>query len=82
MCVDTDGRLYVSTKMGIQVCDQAGRPNCILPTPNGKVSSLTFGGKDFDTLFTTSGDKVFYRKLKIKGSPAWQEPHKPTAPRL
>ncbi|HEX3358513.1 MAG TPA: SMP-30/gluconolactonase/LRE family protein [Tepidisphaeraceae bacterium] len=82
MCVDTDGRLYVSTRMGIQVCDQAGRPNCILPTPNGKVSSITFGGPNFDTLFATCGDKVFTRKLKIKGAPAWAEPHKPAAPRL
>ena len=27
--------------MGLQVCDQAGRVNCIIPTPNGKVSNLT-----------------------------------------
>jgi gluconolactonase len=82
MCVDADGRLYVSTRMGIQICDQAGRPNCILPTPNGKVSSVFFGGKDFDTLFATCGDKVFMRRLKIKGSPAWGEAHKPVPPRL
>ena len=37
MRVDRDGRLYVATRMGIQVCDQAGRVNCIIPTPNGKV---------------------------------------------
>ena len=36
MRVDRDGRLYVATRMGIQVCDQAGRVNCIIPTPNGK----------------------------------------------
>jgi gluconolactonase len=32
--VDRDGRLYVTTHLGIQVCDQAGRVNCIIPTPN------------------------------------------------
>ena len=42
--VDRDGRLYVATRMGIQVCDQAGRVNCIIPTPNGKVANLCFGG--------------------------------------
>ena len=26
--VDRDGRLYVATRLGIQVCDQAGRVNC------------------------------------------------------
>jgi hypothetical protein len=37
---DKAGRLYVATRMGIQVCDQAGRVNCIIPTPNGLVSNL------------------------------------------
>ena len=45
--VDRDGRLYVTTRMGIQVCDQAGRVNCIIPTPNGRVANLCFGGPDF-----------------------------------
>ena len=82
MCVDMDGRLYVSTRMGIQVCDQAGRVNCILPTPNGKVSAVTFGGEKFDTLFATCGDKVFKRKMNVKGHPAWAEPYKPAPPKL
>jgi gluconolactonase len=82
MCVDRDGRLYVATRMGIQVCDQAGRVNAILPTPNGSVSNLTFGGADFDTLFATCGDKVYKRKLKVKGAQAWAAPLKPAAPRL
>jgi len=80
--VDRDGRLYVATRMGIQVCDQAGRVNAIIPTPNGAVSNLTFGGENFDTLFATCGDKVYKRKLKVKGAPAWAAPLKPAAPRL
>jgi len=80
--VDRDGRLYVATSMGIQVCDQAGRVQCIIPTPNGKVSNLCFGGVHFDTIFVTSGDRVYKRKLKITGAQAWDSPHKPTAPRL
>ena len=82
MRVDRDGRLYVATRVGIQVCDQAGRVNCIIPTPNGKVSNLTFGGENFDTLFATCGDKVYKRKLKVKGAQAWAAPLKPAAPRL
>ena len=80
--VDKDGRLYVATKMGIQVCDQAGRVNCILPSPTGKVSNLCFGGPNFDTLFATCGDKVFKRKMKVAGAPNWSAPVKPAAPRL
>ncbi|AGA26699.1 SMP-30/gluconolactonase/LRE family protein [Singulisphaera acidiphila] len=82
MCVDRDGRLYVATRMGVQVCDQAGRVNCIIPTPNGKVSNLRFGGENFDTLIATSGDRVFKRKLKVKGANAFQTPVRPAAPRL
>ncbi|HEY3965793.1 MAG TPA: SMP-30/gluconolactonase/LRE family protein [Planctomycetaceae bacterium] len=80
--VDRDGRLYVATRLGIQVCDQAGRVNCIIPTPNGKLSNLCFGGEKFDTLYAMCGDKVFARKLKVQGAFGWQPPSKPGAPRL
>jgi len=82
MRVDRDGRLYVATRLGIQVCDQAGRVNAIIPTPNGRVSNVTFGGETFDVLFATCGDKVYKRKLKVKGAQAWDAPNKPAAPRL
>jgi gluconolactonase len=80
--VDRDGRLWVATRAGLQVCDQAGRVNCIIPTPNGKVSNLTFGGADLDTLYATCGDKVYSRKVKVKGANAFEKPFKPAAPRL
>src|SRR5205085_12494628 len=79
--VDRDGRLYVATKMGVQVCDQAGRVNCIIPTPNGKVSNISFGGEDFKTLYATCGDPVYARKLKVAGARNYQAPVKPAAPR-
>jgi gluconolactonase len=82
MRVDREGRLYVATRMGIQVCDQAGRVNAIIPTPNGRISNLTFGGENFDTLFATCGDKVYKRKLKVKGANAWDAPSRPAPPRL
>lgn len=82
MRVDRDGRLYVATRLGLQVCDQAGRVNCIIPTPNGKVSNLTFGGEKFDMIFATCGDRVYKRKVKVQGANAYQPPHKPAAPRL
>lgn len=82
MRVDQSGRLYVATRMGLQVCDQAGRVNCIIPMPNGKVSNLTFGGANFDTIFATCGDRVYSRRVKVQGANAWQPPIKPTPPRL
>ena len=80
--VDRDGRLYVATRMGIQVCDQAGRVNAILPTPNGRVANFCFGGPDFSTLYAMCGDKVYARKLKVKGAHGWDKPNKPAPPRL
>ena len=79
---DRDGRLYVATRMGIQFCDQAGRVNGIIPAPNGKVSNFCFGGPDFDVLYATCGDKVFRRKVKVKGARHFEAPVKPAAPRL
>jgi sugar lactone lactonase YvrE/enterochelin esterase-like enzyme len=80
--VDRDGRLYVATRMGIQVCDQAGRVNCIIPTPNRRIANLCFGGKEFDVIYATCGDKVFKRRVKVKGAYTSAEPLKPAAPRL
>lgn len=79
---DRDGRLWAATRMGLQVCDQPGRVNCIIPTPNGKVANLTFGGENFDTIYACCGDKVFRRKVKVKGANAWAAPVKPGTPRL
>lgn len=82
MRVDRDGRLYVATRLGLQVCDQAGRVNCIIPTPNGRIANLTFSGPNFDTIIATCGDRVYQRKVRVKGANAYQAPIKPAAPRL
>jgi sugar lactone lactonase YvrE len=82
MRVDSEGRLYVATRMGVQIADQAGKVQCIIPTPNRVISNMTFGGENFDVLYVTAGDRVFKRKLKVKGAFAWMPPLKPAAPRL
>ncbi len=82
MRVDRDGRLYVATRLGIQVCDQAGKVQGIIPTPNRKIANLVFGGPKFDTLYATCGDKVYRRKLNTVGANAWDVPNKPAPPRL
>jgi gluconolactonase len=82
MRVDRDGRLYVATRIGIQVCDQAGRVNFIIPTPNGRVSNLCFGGPEFDTIYAMCGDKVYKRKVKVHGVDGFMKPNKPGNPRL
>ncbi|MGE3315415.1 MAG: SMP-30/gluconolactonase/LRE family protein [Planctomycetaceae bacterium] len=82
MRVDKEGRLYVATRMGVQICDPAGRVNCIIPTPNGKCANLCFGGANRDVLFATCGDRVYKRKVKTVGIEGAQAPIKPAPPRL
>ncbi len=82
MCVDTNGWLYVATSLGIQVLDQAGRVNFILPTPQ-QPHDVCFGGKDLSHLFIACGDKIYKRHTKAHGYISGQmAPIKPPAPRL
>jgi gluconolactonase len=81
---DKDGRIYVTTLGGIQVMDQLGRVNAIMPVPKtkGQVSNLCFGGKDFDVLYVTCHDKVFRRKVNVKGANNFEKPVKPGIQKL
>ncbi|MEY2881050.1 MAG: hypothetical protein RLZZ15_3430 [Verrucomicrobiota bacterium] len=80
--VDRNGNLWVATRLGLQVCDQAGRVNVIIPTPNGRCTNLVFGGEKFDTLYATCNERVYRRKLNVTGANAWAAPLKPAAPKL
>ena len=80
MTLDTEGFLYVATKMGIQVCDQPGRVNAIISNPApGRASNIVFGGPNLDWLYATQGDKVYRRHTRRKGVNAWTvvKPPKP-----
>ena len=81
---DRDGRVYVTTLSGIQILDQTGRVNAILPVPKtkGQVSNLCFGGANFDTMYITCVDKVYRRKCKVRGANTFETPNKPATPKL
>jgi gluconolactonase len=74
---DEDNRIYVATRIGIQVLDITGRVNAILPVPTGQVSNCCFGGAGFNELYVTCGDKVYRRKLKTRGVNSFDAPFKP-----
>lgn len=83
MTVDVEGRLYVTTSLGVQVCDQAGRVNAIIPKPQRAwLSNVVFGGPGLDELYVTCGDKVFKRRTRTRGVVPWQAPIRPPTPRL
>ncbi len=69
MTTEEKGRYFVTTDLGIQVFDLTGRLSGIIakPVATGKIVSVEFAGKEHDTLFVAAGDKIFSRKLKVKG---------------
>ncbi|WP_295676468.1 SMP-30/gluconolactonase/LRE family protein [uncultured Mucilaginibacter sp.] len=75
--MDNQGNLYAATNLGVQVCDQNGRVRAILQIPGGPVTGLCFGGANFDTLYVICNGKLYKRKLKVNGVPAWAEPVHP-----
>ncbi len=82
---DTAGRVYITSTLGIQITDQLGRVNAILPlppSPNFRTSNVCFGGKDFNILYVSMGDKVYRRKLNTRGANTFELPIKPANPRL
>ena len=79
MTVDTQGFIYVATRLGVQICDQPGRVQLILPKPqDGWFASLAFGGPDMQWLYVTIKDKVYRRHLKRTGIPTWAVMKPPT----
>jgi sugar lactone lactonase YvrE len=73
MVMDTEGWLYVSTTLGIQVFDARGRITAILDAPEGlSVSSLLFGGPRHDTLYAAASGSIFTRPMKRQGAVAWE----------
>ncbi len=82
MTVDSEGQLYVATRIGVQICDQAGRVVGIINKPQpGALANAVFGGADLQTLYVTASDKVYRRHLRRKGVFPWT-PVKLPAPRL
>jgi sugar lactone lactonase YvrE len=82
MTMDTEGYLWVTTNIGLQICDQPGRVTAILNKPQpGSLSNVVFAGKELDTIYVTAGDKVFRRKVNRKGLTPWS-PVKPPKPGL
>ncbi len=79
---DRTGKVYVTSRMGIQIFDQLGKVQALLPIPAGLASNVCFGGPAFDTLYVTAGNKVYRRKLKVQGVNTFEPPIKPAAPRL
>jgi gluconolactonase len=83
MKCDINNRIYSVTRLGIQVMDEIGRVISIIPVPVGNgPANICFGGPNFDMLYITCKDKVYRRKVGVKGANSFEKPFKPYIPSL
>lgn len=64
--MDTDGRIYVATLMGVQVFDKSGVYVGTIWCPQYPVS-VTFGGKNGDVLYLVGEKEAWSIQTKVKG---------------
>jgi len=75
MTVDSQGVLYVATRLGIQICNAQGGVSQIINRPEqadpslGPISGIAFGGPDHQYLYAVIGDQVFRRRLVRQSAP-------------
>ncbi len=74
VCMDRDGYAYAATRMGVQIFDRNGRVRAILPVAANQLAGICFGGSDMQTLYVSTGNTVYRRKLKSVGFPASAAP--------
>jgi len=69
MTVDSIGRLYVTTRAGLQRFDPIGRMGGVIHKPlrDHPLSNVCFGGPQLNFLYVTAGDKVFRRETQATG---------------
>ena len=68
MTVDTLGRVYVTSGLGLQVLDPTGRLSGVILKPQPKwLANVVFGGPNLDTLYVTCSDRIYKRKVKAQG---------------
>lgn len=68
MAIDSTGRAYVTTAVGLQIFAPTGELLGVLPKPKaGSLISCTFGGKELSYLYVSCGDTIYRRKVKATG---------------
>jgi sugar lactone lactonase YvrE len=69
MVFDSEGLLYVATKLGVQVCDRRGRVAAMIDVPGSQgVSNVFFAGPGLKWLYVTEWDKVYRRPVMRRGA--------------
>jgi enterochelin esterase family protein len=68
MTVDSMGRYYVTSALGIQMFDSTGRMGGVIERPQNKGTvSVAFAGPKREFLYACSTDKLYRRKMQTPG---------------
>ena len=81
-CSAASGHLLVGTEAGLQVFDQPGRVQLILPRPNHADGRINYCALHDDTLYIATRHRIYKRRVRLNAAPAWQAPVAPSKPRL
>lgn len=67
MAVDSAGRYYVTSQLGVQIFDPTGRPCGVLPKvdQDQPLTTCMLAGSDHRTLYIAHGKKIYRRKLTV-----------------
>ncbi|APZ95783.1 SMP-30/gluconolactonase/LRE family protein [Fuerstiella marisgermanici] len=66
LTIDTNGNLYITTALGLQVFDKAGKQLGIIKIPEHP-ANVAFGGKDNKTLYVTARKSLYAVETKATG---------------
>jgi gluconolactonase len=66
LTVDVKGNLYITSQLGLQVFDKAGKYLGTIKIPEGP-ANVTFGGPDSKTLYVTARTSLYTIKMEVAG---------------
>ncbi len=68
MTIDSAGRIYVATRLGLQVFNPSGALSGIIARPQNQwLANAVFAGPKLDELYVTCSNRVYKRKMKASG---------------
>lgn len=68
MAVDSAGRLYVATEVGLQMFDSTARISGVMHKPTDQfLSNVAFGGPELDWMYVTCGSGIYRRPTQATG---------------
>jgi gluconolactonase len=68
MTIDSAGRIYVTTHLGLQMFDPQGRLSGVIAKPQTAwLSNAAFAGPNLETLYVTSSSRLYKRKINARG---------------